>query len=29
MRIRIERLVSWYAGKQLVPVYIEDNIFNF
>ena len=28
MRIHFERLVSWY-GQQLIPVCIEDNIFNF
>ena len=29
MRIHFERLVSWYRRKQLIPVYSEDNIFNF
>ena len=29
MRMHFERLVSWYGRKQLIPVYIEDNIFNF
>ena len=29
MRMHVERSVSWYGRKQLIPVYIEDNIFNF
>ena len=29
MTIHFERQVSWYEGKQLVPVYIKDNTFNF
>ena len=29
MRIHFERLVSWYERKQLIPVYVEDNIFFF
>ena len=29
MRVHFERLVSWFGRKQLIPVYIEDNIFNF
>ena len=29
MRIHFERLVSWYGRPQLIPVCIEDNIFNF
>ena len=29
MTIHFERQVSWYEGKQLIPVYIEDNSFNF
>ena len=29
MRIDSGRLVSWYGRKQLIPVYIEDNMFNF
>ena len=27
--VHFERLVSRYGRKQLIPVYIEDNIFNF
>ena len=29
MRMHFERLVRWYGRKQLLPVCIEDNIFNF
>ena len=29
MRILFERLASWCARTQLIPFYIEDNIFNF
>ena len=29
MRKHIEWLVQWYGRKQLIPVCIEDNIFNF
>ena len=29
MRIHFERMVSWYGRPQLIPVYIEDIIFNF
>ena len=30
MRIHfVERLVKWYRRKELIPVYIEGNIFNF
>ena len=29
MRMHFESLVNWYGRKQLIPVYIEDNIFNF
>ena len=29
MRVHFERLVNWYGRKHLIPVYIEDNIFNF
>ena len=29
MRMHFERLVSWYGRKQLIPIYIEDNILNF
>ena len=27
MRMHFDRLVTWYGRKQLIPVYIEDNIF--
>ena len=29
MRIHFERFVTWFGRQQLIPVYIEDNIFNF
>ena len=29
IRMHFERLVSCYGRKQLIPVNIEDNIFNF
>ena len=29
MRVHSERLVNGDGRKQLIPVYIEDNIFNF
>ena len=29
MRGHFERLVSWYGRHELIPVYIEDDIFNF
>ena len=29
MTMHFERLVNWYGRKQLIPVYIEDNTFNF
>ena len=28
-RIHFERLVGWHGRKQIIPVYIEDNILNF
>ena len=28
MRVHFERYVNWYGRKQLIPVYIEDNMFN-
>ena len=27
MRMHFDRLVTWYGRTQLIPVYIEDNIF--
>ena len=29
MRMHFETLVNWYGRKQLIPVYVVDNIFNF
>ena len=29
MRIHFEKLVNWYAKNELIPVYLENNIFNF
>ena len=29
MRIHFEKLVNWYAKNELIPVYLESNIFNF
>ena len=29
MRGHFERLMSWYGRHELIPVYIEDDIFNF
>ena len=29
LRMHFERLVNWYGRKQLIPVHIEDKIFNF
>ena len=29
MRIHFERVVSWYGGTQLMPLYIAGNFFNF
>ena len=28
-KMYFERLVNWCGRKQLIPVHIEDNIFNF
>ena len=29
MRNHFEKLVSWYGKNELIPVYLENNIFNF
>ena len=29
MRIRFEKLVNWHGKNELIPVYLENNIFNF
>ena len=29
MRIHFERVVSWYQGTQLMPLYSAGNLFNF
>ena len=29
MRRHFEKLVNWYGKKELIPVYLENNIFNF
>ena len=29
MRIHFEKLVNWYGKNELIPVYFENNIFNF
>ena len=29
MRINFEKLVNWYGKNELIPVYLENNIFNF
>ena len=29
MRIHFEKLVIWYGKNELIPVYLENNIFNF
>ena len=29
MRIHFEKLVNWYGKKQLIPVFLGNNIFNF
>ena len=29
MRNHSEKLVNWYGKNELVPVYLENNIFNF
>ena len=28
MRIHFEKLVNWHGKNELIPVYLEDNIFN-
>ena len=29
MRMHFDKMVSWYEKNELIPVYLEDNIFNF
>ena len=29
MRTHFEKLVSWHGKNELIPVYLENNIFNF
>ena len=29
MRIHFEKFVNWYEKNELIPVYLENNIFNF
>ena len=29
MRIHFEKLVNWHVKNELIPVYLENNIFNF
>ena len=29
MRIHCEKLVNWHGKTELIPVYLENNIFNF
>ena len=29
MRIHFEKLVDWHGKNDLIPVYLENNIFNF
>ena len=29
MRMHFEKLVNWHGKKQLIPVYLVDNIFSF
>ena len=29
MRIHFEKLVNWHGKNELIPVYLENNIFNF
>ena len=29
MRNHFENLVNWYGQNELIPVYLENNIFNF
>ena len=29
MRNHFEKLVSWYGKNELMPIYLENNVFNF
>ena len=29
MRIHFQKLVNWQGKNELIPVYLENNIFNF
>ena len=29
MRTHFEKLVNWYGKNELIPVYLENSIFNF
>ena len=29
MKIHFETLLNWYGKNELIPVYLENNIFNF
>ena len=29
MRTHFENLVNWYGKDEFIPVYLENNIFNF
>ena len=29
MRIHFEKLVNWHGKNELIPVYLENNIFSF
>ena len=29
MRIHFEKLVNWHGKNEVIPVYLENNIFNF
>ena len=29
MRIHVEKLVNWHVKNELIPVFLENNIFNF
>ena len=29
MRNHFEKLVNWYGKKELIPVHLENNTFNF
>ena len=29
MRNHFEKLVNWYGKNELIPMYLEDKIFNF